>query len=107
MPDVLLELEPRIDFIASSDAWNVTKPDAAFFERVIVEAGLQARRIAYVGDRLDNDVLPAIEQGLVGVFLRRGRWGNVHRKWPEAADASAQIDSLEELPDILPSLIAH
>jgi FMN phosphatase YigB (HAD superfamily) len=26
MPDVLLELEPRIDFVASSDAWNVTKP---------------------------------------------------------------------------------
>jgi HAD superfamily hydrolase (TIGR01549 family) len=85
MPDVLRELEPRIDFIASSDAWGTTKPEPWFFQRIVEEVSMPPPRIAYVGDRLDNDVLPAIELGMLGVFLRRGRWGNVHRMWPEAA----------------------
>jgi HAD superfamily hydrolase (TIGR01549 family) len=105
MPDVLRELEPRIDFIASSDAWGTTKPDPEFFRRVVKEVAMPPSRIAYVGDRLDNDVLPAIELGMLGVFLRRGRWGNVHRTWPEAAKASAQIDALDELPNLLPDLL--
>jgi FMN phosphatase YigB (HAD superfamily) len=68
---------------------------------------MPSSRIAYVGDRLDNDVLPAIQLGMFGVFLRRGRWGTVHRKWPEAAHASAQIDALDELPDLLPRLLSR
>ena len=107
MPDVLRELEPRIDFIASSEAWGTTKPEHAFFRRVVNEVEMPPSRIAYVGDRLDNDVLPAIELGMIGVFLRRGRWGNVHRKWPEAARASAQIDALDQLPDLLPGLLSR
>lgn len=106
MPDVLRELEPRIDFIASSDSWGAVKPEPDFFRRVVEEASMPPFHIAYVGDRLDNDVLPAIQLGMCGVFLRRGRWGNVHRKWPEAAKASAQIDALDELPDLLPGLLS-
>lgn len=107
MSDVLRELEPRIDFIASSDSWGTTKPDPHFFHRVVEEASMPSSHIAYVGDRLDIDILPAIQVGMSGVFLRRGRWGDVHRKWPEAAQASAQIDALDELPDLLPALLSR
>lgn len=106
MPDVLLELEPRIDFIASSEAWGVAKPEPGFFHRLVKQVGLPRSRIVYVGDRLDNDVLPAVEFGMFGVFLRRGRWGNVHRRWPAATKASAQIDGLDELPDLLLELLS-
>lgn len=107
MPDVLRELEPRIDFIASSDSWGTAKPETDFFHRVVEEVSMLSSHIAYVGDRLDNDILPAIQVGMSGVFLRRGRWGNVHRTWPEAAQASAQIDALDELPDLLPGLLTR
>lgn len=106
-PDVLRDLEPRIDFVASSAEWEATKPDPAFFTRVVAEVELPAERIAYVGDRLDNDVLPAIKLGMLGIFVRRGRWASVHRRWPEAAQASAQIDALDELPDLLPGLLSR
>ena len=33
------------------------------------------RAVAYVGDRVDNDVLPAAAAGLFTVHLRRGPWG--------------------------------
>ena len=90
-----------IDFIASSARWGVAKPDQAFFNRILLETGVAANQIAYVGDRLDNDVLPAIAAGMIGVFLRRGPWGVIHATWPEAARADLWLESLEELPDAL------
>jgi HAD superfamily hydrolase (TIGR01549 family) len=93
-----------IDFVASSARWGVAKPDPAFFNRIVLESGIAANQIAYVGDRLDNDVLPAITAGMIGIFLRRGPWGVIHAAWPEAARADLRLESLEELPEALASL---
>ena len=92
-----------VDVIASSARWGVEKPSPGFFARLIEAAGMPAERIAYVGDRLDNDVLPALEAGLVAVFIRRGPWGFVHATRPEVSRADLRIDSLDEL---LPGLRA-
>jgi HAD superfamily hydrolase (TIGR01549 family) len=86
-----------VDLVATSAEWGVTKPDPEFFARVLAGTGAQAHQVAYVGDRLDNDVLPARAAGMVGVHLRRGPWGHVHRHWPEASQADLSIDSLHEL----------
>jgi len=90
-----------VDFVASSARWGVAKPDPVFFRRIVVESGVAANEIAYVGDRLDNDVLPAIAAGMVGVFIRRGPWGVIHATWPELARAELRLESLEELPGAL------
>jgi HAD superfamily hydrolase (TIGR01549 family) len=103
--EVLRELDPRIDFIASSEEWGVPKPERAFFERAIRSARHRPSRTVYVGDRLDNDVLPAVGLGMLGLLVRRGPWGLEHRKWPDAVRASAQVDGLDEIPDLLPALL--
>jgi len=87
-----------VDVIASSAGWGVEKPSPAFFARVVEAAGMAPERIAYVGDRLDNDVLPAQAAGMPAVFLRRGPWGYLHALRPEAAQAGIRIDSLTDLP---------
>lgn len=92
------------DFIASSARWGVEKPSPAFFERVVEAAGCPAGQIAYVGDRLDNDVLPAVDAGMIAVFIRRGPWGYLHAARPEAARATLRIDALTELASALTSL---
>lgn len=92
------------DFIASSAGWGVEKPSPAFFAKVVEAAGRPAPEIAYVGDRLDNDVLPAKACGMTAVFLRRGPWGLVHAGWPEAALADLRLDSLDGLADALARL---
>ena len=56
--------------------------------------------IAYVGDRLDNDVLPAADAGMRPILLRRGPWGYLHARRPEASRATV-IGSLTELPEVL------
>jgi FMN phosphatase YigB (HAD superfamily) len=91
----------QADFVASSATWGVEKPSPAFFTRVAEAAGMPASKIAYVGDRIDNDVLPAMRAGMTGVFLRRGLWADVQRHWPQAAQADIAIDSLTELPGAL------
>jgi HAD superfamily hydrolase (TIGR01549 family) len=91
------ELHGLVDVVGSSGRWDVEKPDPAFFERVVAEIGLEPDAIAYVGDRLDNDVLPSMALGMVGVFVVRGPWGLVQQSWPEAAQATLTVDTLDGL----------
>ena len=91
-------VRPHVDFAASSERWGVEKPSRAFFARVAEEAGRPAGEIAYVGDRVDNDVVPALAAGMVAVHLRRGPWGYLH----EAPAEAVRIRSLDELPAALP-----
>jgi FMN phosphatase YigB (HAD superfamily) len=63
---------------------------------------LRPRLVVFdVGDRLDNDVLPAVAAGMTGVFVRRGPWGVIHATWPEAARANLRLETLNELPAAL------
>jgi FMN phosphatase YigB (HAD superfamily) len=90
-----------VDTVASSGGWGVEKPSPAFFERIVAASDCAPHEIAYVGDRLDNDVLPARAAGMLAVFLRRGPWGYLHARRPEVALAHIRIDSLDELPSAL------
>jgi len=89
------------DVISSSASLGARKPDPRFFEHVVDLAGCIAREVAYVGDRVDNDVLPAAAAGLVAVHVRRGPWGRLQRTPPEAA---LGLDDLASLPRALASL---
>jgi FMN phosphatase YigB (HAD superfamily) len=89
-------LRPHVDFVGSSERWGVQKPDAGFFARVVDEAGAPAEEIVYVGDRVDNDVLPALSAGLYAVRIRRGAHAQV-----ESPAGTLTIGSLDELPEAL------
>lgn len=88
-----------VDVVTGSASLGARKPDPAFFACLVDVAGVEAAQIAYVGDRVDNDVLPALRAGMVGIHLRRGPWGRLQTT-PSGARA---IDSLAELPDALAS----
>ena len=90
------------DMIGSSERWGVEKPDPLFFERVVEATGEPADQLAYVGDRLDNDVGPSAAAGMCAIYLRRGLWAEVLSDRPEKASAYAVIDSLDQLPGALP-----
>lgn len=93
----LHELGFNADFIASSAAWGVAKPSGQFFSRVVQTAGHDASAILYVGDRLDNDILPARAAGMRTAFIRRGPWGYLHAQRPEVDLADMRLESLTEL----------
>ena len=83
------------DWLLISDLERVAKPDPAFFALLHRRAGVPAGRIAYVGDRIDNDVLPAAAAGLRAVHLRRGPWGVIHARDDGVNRAELQTDRLD------------
>lgn len=100
--EILRGLNLPVDLIATSDDWGVSKPDAAFFEKIIDVAPCPADRIVYVGDRLDNDLKPAKMAGMRTAFIRRGPWGYIWADHPDMAEAADwRIASLSELTAIV------
>ncbi len=90
-------VRPHVDVVASSERWGVEKPAPEFFELVAAAIERPPGEIAYVGDRVDNDVLPAKRAGMVAVHIRRGPWGMLQ----DGSAADLVIDSLAELPGAL------
>jgi FMN phosphatase YigB (HAD superfamily) len=85
------------EVLAMSDELGVHKPDPAFFERALQLMGEpDPSSVAYVGDRIDNDVLPAARAGMRAVWLRRGPWAAI-QELPDDSTASLVVDSLDEL----------
>ncbi len=72
---------------------GVAKPDPRFFLGAMAKVGAAPETSVMVGDRLDNDVEPAVRVGMAGVLLdREGRLSD---------PAVRTIRSLRELPGIL------
>ncbi|MDP8903905.1 MAG: HAD family hydrolase [Chloroflexota bacterium] len=84
------------ELMAMSEELGVHKPDPAFFRRALeLMGGPDPADVAYVGDRLDNDVRPAAAAGMRAVWLRRGPWAALSGERP--AEAALVVDSLAEL----------
>jgi len=98
---LLRELHLPVDLIATSDDWGVEKPSVKFFEKLVSVADLPAHEILYVGDRMDNDILPALEAGLRVAHIRRGPWGYQHVTHPEIDRVDVRLESLAELAELL------
>jgi FMN phosphatase YigB (HAD superfamily) len=94
----LRELNLPCDVLATSEDWGTVKPSAEFFTTLIAVSGHPPGQIAYVGDRLDNDIRPAAGAGLYTIWVKRGPWGYIAYE-PGAADL--ELGTLAELPDAL------
>ena len=94
----LAEAGIEVDYVATSFTLGVEKPSPEFFARLVKAAGVEPAEIAYVGDRVDNDVRPALAAGMFAVHIRRGPWGYLQ---DGARDADVCIESLDELPKAL------
>ncbi|MEU0571627.1 HAD family hydrolase [Nonomuraea sp. NPDC005983] len=99
--DALIAMGLPVDSVHTSEGWGVSKPAPEFFARVAAVAGREPGEILYVGDRLDNDVLPAGRAGMRTALLRRGPWGYLHAERPAAKAADVIADDLHAL---LPAL---
>jgi HAD superfamily hydrolase (TIGR01549 family) len=94
----LRALGVEAEVMAMSDELGVAKPDPEFFRATLaLLGGPEPGSVAYVGDRIDNDVLPAAGAGMRAVWLRRGPWGVIPREVP--GQASLVVRSLAELAE--------
>ncbi len=83
--------------MAMSEGIGVAKPAPEFFARALeLMHDADPREVAYVGDRVDNDVLPSAAAGMRAVWIRRGPWGVIQRL-PDDVRPALVVDSLDEL----------
>lgn len=93
-------LRQYFDVIAASAELGYAKPDKKIFEKAFELAGCIAEESVMVGDRLDNDIIPAKAIGMKTVWVKNGLaqyQGAVLGK----GVADYQIGSLAELLRIL------
>ncbi|MEU1622399.1 HAD family hydrolase [Streptomyces sp. NPDC005722] len=88
-----------VDLIGTSDDWGASKPDRAFFDQIAKAVPFPPAEILYVGDRLDNDIRPAVAAGMATALIRRGPWATIQWLAPEAvALPTFRVERLTELP---------
>lgn len=97
----LRDLDLPHEVIVTSDEVGAGKPDPTFFTALLARAEITDPADAmYVGDRVDNDVLPAAALGIRTCWLRRGPWGHL-QDLPDDHQADLVLDGLGELPLLL------
>ena len=91
-----LGVNPEV--MAMSAEMGLAKPDPAFFARALELMGNPLPGdVAYVGDRLDNDVRPAVAAGMRAVWVRRGPWGAIGDSDGPPPETALIVHSLSEL----------
>ena len=93
-------LRQYFDVIVASAEIGYAKPDKEIFEKAFELAGCTAEESVMVGDRLDNDIIPAKAIGMKTVWVKNGLAQYQDAELGEGV-ADYQIDSLSELLRIL------
>lgn len=89
-------LRQYFDVIAASAEIGYSKPDKEIFEKAFELAGCTAEERVMVGDRLDNDIIPAKAIGMKTVWVKNGLAQYQGAELGEEV-ADYQIGSLSEL----------
>ena len=89
-----------IDVIVASAEEGFAKPDKKIFEIALNKACCKAEQAVMIGDRVDNDIIPAKEIGMKTIWIKQGmgKYWKVSNEWEKA---DFVIDSLSELSNIL------
>lgn len=81
-----------LEYASGKEANVVGKPEKVFFEATLGELGLEARRVAMVGDDAEADVTGAMAAGLLGVQVETGKY-----RPGEAGGADLVVESFADL----------
>ena len=87
------------DVIVSSAEEGVAKPDPRIFHIALIRASCTPEQAVMIGDRIDNDIVPAKQMGMKTVWIRQG----VGRYWNIQGDCETpgyEVNNLSELLSI-------
>ena len=89
-----------IDLVVASAEEGVAKPDRKIFEIALNRAFCKPEQAVMIGDRIDNDIIPAKQIGMLTIWVKQsfGKYWNITS---ENEKADYVVDSLTEICDIL------
>lgn len=91
-----------IDMVAASAEEGVAKPDKEIFEIALKRSNCKPYAALMVGDRIDNDIVPANLLGMHTIRIMQGfgQYWNIKSKIEEA---DCTVNNLAEILNILPT----
>lgn len=93
-------LSQYIDLVVASAEEGVSKPDKRIFEIALNKSGCKAENSVMIGDRIDNDIVPANLLDMYTVWIRQG-FGQYWSIKTEIERPDCIVNSLNELCQIL------
>lgn len=82
----------------TQDDFSITKPDPRYLEQIAEACGVRAKECIMVGDRIDNDIIPAKYLGMKAILIRVGLHRNQQPRIPcEIPDA--ELDTIRGLAE--------
>jgi FMN phosphatase YigB (HAD superfamily) len=101
-PECRRSLERRgllgfFEVVAISDELELHKPDVRLYQWALSESGCDPSRAVMIGDRRDNDIVPAKSESMQAILVE---WTNCRSKgWnPDDQLAQAFLDSCDRVP---------
>lgn len=91
-----LGLLKYIDLVIASAEEGVAKPDLRIFEIALSKADCKAEESVMVGDRLDNDIVPANKIGMKTVWIKQGL-GGLSTPMTQEEQPNYTVSNLSEL----------
>ena len=89
-----------IDLVVASAEEGVSKPDPQIFRIALDRAGCTPGEAVMIGDRIDNDIVPAKLLGMHTVWIRQG-FGGCWRIGRQSEEPTHSVDSLSGLCRLL------
>ncbi len=93
-------LAPYLDLIVASAEEGLEKPDLKIFTLALKRANCLPGNAIMIGDRLDNDIIPAKRMGLKTIWIRQG-FGGMAAPLTEEETPDYCVNDLMELPELL------
>lgn len=84
------------DLVAASAEEGVSKPDKRIFEIALERSGCKAENAVMIGDRIDNDVIPAKTLGMKTIWVKQS-FGQYWRIDDEAQQPDLTVDKLIDI----------
>ena len=94
------EIQSYFDVVISSHEIGASKPEPAIFAAALTAAKCSPEKACMIGDRLDNDILPAQQLGMRTIWVRQGLGGSGNPTLLERAP-DAIIERIDALPAAL------
>ena len=82
---------------------GISKPNNRFFRTILDKAGFSPLEAIMIGDRLDNDIIPAKKLGMRTIWFRQGRYAALEPRVPDEIP-DVTIYDLEDLPSAVRSI---
>ena len=78
----------------------MAKPDKKIFEMALNRAGCRPERAMMIGDRIDNDIIPAKKLGMKTIWIKQG-FGKYWNITNDEEKADYEVDNLTAICDIV------